>query len=99
MRSCTFSDTGFPLRLGRTTWRQILDQWRADFGTAIAAIPEHEQHDLTQMRKLGPVNDRAAETLGRNQAGTRQHGQMRRHRVLRHGQRFRDIAGGEPFGS
>src|ERR1700722_4065443 len=82
----------------RTARRQILDQRLADFGTAATAIPEHEQHDAAKMRKLGPVNDRAAETLSRNQAGTRQHGQMRRHRVLRHGQRAGDIAGGQSLG-
>src|SRR3984957_1231782 len=78
----------------QTARRQFLNQRRADFGTPLTAVPQHEQDDLTQMRKLGPVDDRAAEALGRNQTGARQHGQMRRHRVLRHGQRAGDIAGG-----
>src|SRR5258708_19026612 len=82
----------------RTTRRQILYQRPADFGTAVTAIPEHEQHDLTQMRKRCPINDRTAETLRRDQTGTRHHGQMRRHRFWRHGQSPGDIAGRIPLG-
>src|ERR1700733_11223671 len=40
----------------RTAGREGFDQRPANFGTAVTTIPEHEQHDAAQMRKLGAVN-------------------------------------------
>src|ERR1700744_6399510 len=37
----------------RATWRQVFHQRRADFGTAVTAILQHEDHDGAKLRKLG----------------------------------------------
>src|SRR5207302_1985366 len=47
----------------RTARRQVLDQRRANLGTPVAAVPEHEQHDFLKAREIGAVDDGTAEAL------------------------------------
>src|SRR6202011_277142 len=91
------SDTGLPLRLRRTTRREAFDQRRAYFGPSAATIPEHEQHNILEFRKIGAIDDRAAEPLRRYQPGARQDGEMRRHCILWHREGFGDVTCRKPL--
>ena len=91
------SDMRFPPRLRWTTWREVFDQWPADFRTAIAAIPQHEQDHGLKSLEIGTIDNRAADAPRRHQPRTGQDGQMRGHRVLRHHERLGDVAGCEPI--
>ena len=55
-------------RLRRTTRREVFDQRRADFRPPVAAIPQHEQHDVLEAREIGTIDDRTAEPLRRHQS-------------------------------
>ena len=72
------------------------DHRHADFGTAVAAIPQHEQHHRLKCLEIGAVDDRAAEAPRRHEPRAGQDSQMRRHGVLRHRERLGDVTGGKP---
>src|ERR1700732_3039474 len=52
---------------GQTTGGEVFDQRRADFGPAVAAVFQHEQHDGLKARQIGAIDDSAAEPLRRHQ--------------------------------
>src|SRR5436190_24138268 len=81
------SDIGLPLPLRWTAGRDAFDQWRADFRTPLTTIVQHEQHDRLQAGELGAIDDRTADAACGDEFGPRQHGEMRRHRVLGNGER------------
>src|SRR3954466_1133229 len=90
------SDMRFPPCLWRTTRREVFDQWPADFGAAVAAIPQHEQDHGLKRLEIGTIDNRAADAPCCHQPCTGEDGQMRRHGVLRHGERLGDVAGCKP---
>src|SRR6266513_3246156 len=76
------SDIGFFL-LWWTTGCEALDKRCTYLGGSAPAVLQKEERDSLKCAKVGPVNDRAALALRWHQTSTQQHGQMRRHRILR----------------
>src|SRR5437764_15293906 len=84
-------------RLTRTERREVFNQWPADFGAPVAAIPQHEEHDGLERLDIGAVDDRTAEALRRHQPRAGQDSQMRRHGVLRHRECLGAVTGTDPL--
>lgn len=71
-------------------------QGRTDIRMASAAVAHQETDRLLNLVQIGPVDDRATLALGNGQSRTGQHGQMRRHGVVRYLQLPGDLTGRKP---
>ena len=80
-----------------TTGGKIGDHRSAKAVIAPAAILEEKERHFAQSLQIRAVDDRAAMTLARDEAGAGQHRQMRRHGVLRNPDEARQFAGGNAF--
>src|SRR5437660_2769465 len=70
------SGMGFPLPLlfRWTTGRDALDQRRADFRTAVAAVVHQKRHHALKAGEIGAVDDRTADAAHGDEPRPRQHG-------------------------
>ena len=77
--------------------REIGDERRANIGTTATAVLKQEQRDFAEPREIGAVDDRAALPLPINQTRAGEHGEMRRHGVLRHCHEAGQLPSGNAF--
>ena len=79
----------------RTGFRDVFDQGCAEFGLAVAAILEEEQHELPHGREFHAIDQAAAVSLDRDQPGPRENGEMGGQGVVRNIEPSGDLAGGK----
>src|SRR5690606_975525 len=84
--------------LGRAAWGEFGDERLTQLRAPAAAVLHKKACDLADAFNDCPVDDGSAVALRFDQAGTGQDREMRRHRILRHIELSRDLAGWQAFG-
>jgi len=81
------------LKCGRAARSDLSDQRFTNLGAAAAAVLHEEPSKVAHSSEAGAVDNRPAMTLSFDQSSSRQHREMRRHRVVRNAEPPRHITG------